>query len=149
MFNRHIEAAAMLKKLFIIHSRSAENEMIETMTKAKKRFPDLKFLIHCFTGSKIAFKMIDLGGYISASGIVTFKKSKELSEIFKEIPNDKILVETDAPYLSPEPLRGKSNEPSFIIHTINFLSKLKKIRTDELEKLRVKILTIYLVSDNE
>ena len=136
MFNRHIEAAALLNKPLIIHSRSAENEMIEIMTKAKKKFQDLKFLIHCFTGSKkIAFKMIDLGGYISASGIVTFKKSKELSEIFKEIPNDKILVETDAPYLSPEPLRGKSNEPSFIIHTINFLSKLKKMRTDELEKV--------------
>ena len=136
MFNRHIEAAALLNKPLIIHSRSAENEMIETMTKAKKRFPDLKFLIHCFTGSKkIAFKMIDLGGYISASGIVTFKKSKELSEIFKQIPNDKILVETDAPYLSPEPLRGKSNEPSFIIHTINYLSKLKKIKTEELEKI--------------
>ena len=72
--------------------------------------------------------MIDLGGYISASGIVTFKKSKELSEIFKQIPNDKILVETDAPYLSPEPLRGKSNEPSFIIHTINYLSSSKKSR---------------------
>ena len=136
MFNRHIEAAAMLNKPLIIHSRSAENEMIEIMTKAKKRFQDLKFLIHCFTGSKkIAFKMIDLGGYISASGIVTFKKSKELSEIFKQIPNDKILVETDAPYLSPEPLRGKSNEPSFIIHTINYLSKLKKIKTEELEKI--------------
>ena len=84
-------------------------------------------MIHCFTGTKeFAFKLLDLGAYISASGVVTFKKSKDLAETFKEIPIDRILVETDSPYLAPEPLRGKSNEPSYIIHTIKFLSNLKK-----------------------
>ena len=72
-----------------------------------------------------AFRLLDLGAYISASGVVTFKKSLELANIFKDLPNDKILVETDAPYLAPVPLRGKSNEPSYIIHTVKFLSQLK------------------------
>ena len=68
-----------------------------------------------------------MGAYISASGVVTFKKSKDLANTFKDIPNEKILVETDAPYLAPVPLRGKSNEPSYIIHTVKFLSQSKKI----------------------
>ena len=71
--------------------------------------------------------MLDIGAYISASGVVTFKKSEDLAFTFKDIPNDKILVETDSPYLAPVPLRGKSNEPSYIIHTVKFLSNLKKI----------------------
>ena len=89
-------------------------------------------MIHCFTGSKeFAHKLVDLGCYISASGVVTFKKSKELADTFLSLPNDKILVETDSPYLSPEPLRGKPNEPSNIIHTVNFLAKLKNINSND------------------
>ena len=89
---------------------------------------NFKILIHCFTGSKnFAFKLLDLGAYILASGVVTFKKSENLANTFKEIPNDRILVETDAPYLAPVPLRGKANEPSYIIHTVKFLSKLKNL----------------------
>ena len=81
-----------------------------------------------FYGNKeFAFQLLDLGAYISASGVVTFKKSKNLADTLKEIPIDRILVETDSPYLSPEPLRGKSNEPSNIIHTVKFLSNLKNI----------------------
>ena len=86
----------------------------------KKNF---KILIHCFTGSKkFAFKLLDLGTYISASGVVTFKKSQDLANTFKEIPNDRILVETDSPYLSPEPLRGKTNEPGNLKYTLKFLA---------------------------
>ena len=92
-------------------------------------------LIHCFTGSKqFAHKLLDLGSYISASGIVTFKKSKELADTFKSIPDTNILIETDAPYLSPEPLRGKSNEPSHIIHTSKFLANLKNINYADFSK---------------
>ena len=79
--------------------------------------------------------MIDLGAYISASGVVTFNKSKELANTFKDIPNEKILVETDAPYLAPVPLRGKPNEPSYIIHTVKFLSKIKNLSFDEFSKI--------------
>ena len=114
-----------------MHTRSAENDTYEILQKylIKK---DLKILIHCFTGTReFAFKLLDLGAYISASGVVTFNKSQDLANTFKDIPNDKILVETDAPYLAPVPLRGKSNEPSYIIHTVKFLSDLKKLSFDE------------------
>ena len=90
--------------------------------------------------------MLDLGAYISASGVVTFKKSNDLANTFKEIPNDKILVETDSPYLAPVPLRGKPNEPSYIIHTVKFLSKLKNTTFEDFSKLLLKIFLIYLVS---
>ena len=111
----------------IVHSRSAEEEIYKILSSEIKK-SNFKFLIHCFTGtSNFADKIIDLGGFISASGIVTFKKSKDLSNIFKNLPNDKILVETDSPYLSPEPLRGKSNEPSNIIYTVEHLAKIKNM----------------------
>ena len=111
----------------IVHTRSAEDETYEIL-KIEKKNKDFKILIHCFTGSKIfAHKLVDLGCYISASGVVTFKKSKELAETFLTLPNDRLLVETDSPYLSPEPLRGKVNEPSHIVHTVNFLANLKGI----------------------
>ena len=80
---------------------------------------------------------MDLNCFISASGVVTFKKSLDLASTFKDIPNNRILVETDAPYLAPEPLRGKTNEPSYIIHTVKFLSDLKKI-TRTLSKMSFK-----------
>ena len=126
-FEEHIIAAQTTQLPLIIHTRNAETETFEILKKriAEKNF---KLLIHCFTGSKdFAFKLLDLGAYISASGVVTFKKSENLARTFKEIPNNRILVETDSPYLAPEPLRGKPNEPSYIIHTVKFLSKLKEV----------------------
>jgi len=125
IFIEHIKAAQSLKLPLIVHTRSAENDTYEIL-KSEIKHNDAKILIHCFTGSKtFAHKLVDLGCYISASGVVTFKKSKDLADTFLSLPNDRILVETDSPYLSPEPLRGKSNEPSHIIHTVNFLAKLK------------------------
>ena len=89
--------------------------------------------MHCFTGTnEFAKKLLELGAYFSASGIITFKKTSDLKETFKSIPLNKILIETDAPYLSPEPLRGKSNEPSNVVHTAKYLSNLKKIKFDDL-----------------
>jgi len=111
----------------IVHTRNAEAETFEILKKNLIE-KDFKILIHCFTGSKeFAFKLLDLGAYISASGVVTFKKSEDLANTFKELPNNRILVETDSPYLAPVPLRGKPNEPSYIVHTIKFLSKLKEV----------------------
>ena len=127
LFLEHIEASKHLNLPVIVHTRSAEKETLDILQKATKK-SKLKILIHCFTGSKqFAFKLLDIGAYISASGVVTFKKSKELADTFKEIPINRLLVETDSPYLAPEPLRGKSNEPSFIVHTVKFLSKLKEM----------------------
>ena len=126
-FLEHIYAAQKTNLPLIVHTRSAETDTLEILKKEKKR-KDFKILIHCFTGSKkFAFDLIDIGAYISASGVVTFKKSKDLANTFKEIPDKRILVETDAPYLAPIPLRGKSNEPSYIVHTVELLSKLKNI----------------------
>ena len=127
IFIEHIKAAQTLNLPLIVHTRSAENETYEIL-KSEKKNKDFKILIHCFTGTKIfAHKLVDIGCYISASGVVTFKKSKDLVDTFLSLPNDRLLVETDSPYLSPEPLRGKSNEPSHIIHTVNFLANLKNI----------------------
>ncbi len=135
VFNEHIKAAQILDLPLIVHTRSAEDDTYQIL-KEEKKIKDFKVLIHCFTGSKeFAHKLIDLGCYISASGVVTFKKSKELADTFLSLPNDKILVETDSPYLSPEPLRGKSNEPSNIIHTVNFLSKIKNINSNDFAKI--------------
>jgi len=126
-FLEHIDASQKTNLPLIVHTRSAENDTLKILKESIQK-NDLKILIHCFTGTKkFAFKLLDIGAYISASGVVTFKKSKELAETFKEIPSDRILVETDSPYLAPEPLRGKSNEPSYITHTVRFLSDLKNV----------------------
>ena len=130
LFLEHIHASQNSMLPLIIHTRSAEEKTLEILKSAKKE-KDFKILIHCFTGSKkFAFDLLDLGAFISASGVVTFNKSKDLAETFKIIPDNRILVETDSPYLAPVPLRGKTNEPSYIIHTVNFLSKLKNIPFD-------------------
>ena len=126
-FEEHIHAAQTSNLPLIVHTRDAESETLDLLKKRKIE-KDFKILIHCFTGTKnFAFKLLDLNAFISASGVVTFKKSVDLANTFKEIPNDKILVETDSPYLAPVPLRGKPNEPSYIIHTVKFLSQLKNI----------------------
>ena len=125
IFIEHINAAQTLNLPLIVHTRSAEEDTFDIL-KSEMKNKNIKVLIHCFTGTKkFAHQLIDIGCYISASGVVTFKKSKVLADIFLSLPNDRILVETDSPYLSPEPLRGKPNEPSHIIHTVNFLANLK------------------------
>jgi len=134
-FEEHIKAAQEKKIPLIVHTRSAENETLRILQKHLKK-KDFKILIHCFTGTReFAFKLLDLGAYISASGVVTFNKSKELANTFKDLPNEKILVETDAPYLAPVPLRGKPNEPSYIIHTVKFLSKIKNLSFNEFSNI--------------
>ena len=134
-FEEHIIAAQSTQLPLIVHTRNAEDETLEILKK-KLIEKNLKILIHCFTGTKkFAFKLLDLGAYISASGVVTFKKSTDLANTFKEMPNERILVETDSPYLAPVPLRGKPNEPSYIIHTVKFLSNLKNITFEDFSNI--------------
>ena len=129
-FLKHIQASQETSKTLIVHSRSAEDDTFDILSNEIKN-KKFNVLMHCFTGSKeFAHKLLDIGCYFSASGIVTFKKNDSLADTFKSIPNNKILIETDSPYLSPEPLRGKSNEPSHLIHTLKFIAKIK----DESEK---------------
>ena len=126
-FIEHIHAASELNIPIIVHSRNAEIDTYEII-KSEIKNSNLKVLIHCFTGSKdFAKKLLDLNCYISLSGIITFKNSAELADTASYIPIEKLLVETDSPYLAPLPYRGKTNEPSYIIHTIEKLSKIKKI----------------------
>ena len=126
-FVEHISAASQLNIPVIVHSRNAEIDTYEII-KSEKKNSNLKVLIHCFTGSKdFAKKLIDLNCYISVSGIITFKNSAELVDTVSSIPIENLLVETDSPYLAPIPYRGKSNEPSYIVHTVEKLSQIKNV----------------------
>ena len=131
-FIEHISAASQLNIPIIVHSRNAEIDIYEIL-KSESKNSNLKVLIHCFTGSKdFAKKLIDLNFYISVSGIITFKKSNELADIVSSIPIENLLVETDSPYLAPLPYRGKDNEPSYIIHTVQKLSQIKKLSKESI-----------------
>ena len=133
-FIEHIEASIVLKYPLIVHSRSAEKETFDILNNYKNS--DVKILMHCFTGSReFAKKMMSLNAYFSASGIITFKNSLELQETFKLIEKDKILIETDSPFLAPVPMRGKKNEPSYIKYTLQKLSELKSLNFDDLEEI--------------
>ena len=130
-FNLHIDAAIKFDLPIIIHSRNAE---IETYEILKQKFkPGLKILMHCFTGStSFAKKLLELNAFFSASGIITFKNSLDLQDTFKIIPADRLLIETDSPFLAPEPMRGKKNEPSFIKYTAEKLAILKNTEPQNL-----------------
>ena len=131
-FIKHIEASISLNCPLIVHSRNAEQETFEILKKYKNS--NIKILMHCFTGSKeFAQKLMDLDVYFSASGIITFKNSVDLQETFKFINKERILIETDSPFLAPIPMRGKKNEPSYIKYTLEKLSQLKSINFNELE----------------
>tara|TARA_Y100000741_G_C18167107_1_gene523645 strand:- start:82 stop:843 length:762 start_codon:yes stop_codon:yes gene_type:complete len=136
-FKNHIEASIQLNIPLIVHSRNAEKETFEILNSYKKKEP--KILMHCFTGSYNFFKQMDkLNSYFSASGIITFKNSIDLQNTFSRIPNNKLLIETDSPFLAPTPMRGKKNEPSFIKFTVNKLAELKKINLNEMINLTTR-----------
>jgi len=133
-FENHIKASIDLNVPIIVHSRNAELETFEILDKYKKE--NLKILMHCFTGtSNFAEKLMKFNTYFSASGIITFKNSIELQKTFKIIPEDKLLIETDSPFLTPEPMRGKKNEPSFIKYTLEKLAELKNHNIEKLDNI--------------
>ena len=130
-FREHIEAAIKTNSPLIIHSRDAEKVTFDILSDYKNQ--SLKILMHCFTGSKdFAKKLLSLNAYFSASGIITFKNSTDLQETFRFLPLDKILIETDSPFLAPVPNRGKKNEPSYIDYTAQKLADIKNISKLEL-----------------
>ena len=130
-FKEHIEASIQTNVPLIIHSRDAEDETFDILNEYKNK--NLNIIMHCFTGSRsFAEKLLTLNAYFSASGIITFKNSQELQEIFKFLPLDKILIETDSPFLAPVPNRGKKNEPSFIDYTAQKLAEIKNISKSDL-----------------
>jgi len=130
-FKEHIEASIKTNTPLIIHSRNAENETFNILNEFKNQ--NLKILMHCFTGTKkFAEKLLTLNSFFSASGIITFKNALDLQETFEYLPLDKLLIETDSPFLAPVPNRGKKNEPSFIDFTAQKLAEIKKISKSEL-----------------
>ena len=130
-FVEHVEAAIDLDLPIIVHSRNAEIDTFNILKDFSSRNP--KILMHCFTGSSdFLKKMLGLGAYISLSGIITFNKSKELQETASLIPIDRLLIETDSPFLAPMPKRGSANEPSFIKYTAIKLAEIKQISYDDL-----------------
>jgi TatD DNase family protein len=132
-FEEHIKASLELNIPLIVHSRNAEKDTLEIFSKYKNT--NLKILMHCFTGSKeFAENLLSFGAYFSASGIITFKNSLELQNTFKIIPLDRILIETDSPYLAPVPNRGKQNEPSYVKYTAQKLADIKNISNLDLIK---------------
>jgi TatD DNase family protein len=136
-FIEHIEASLKSNVPLIIHSRDAEKETFEILNEYKNK--NLKILMHCFTGSfEFAKKLINLNSFFSASGIITFKNSLDLQNTFKSIPLERILIETDSPFLAPVPNRGKKNEPSFIDFTAAKLAMIKNISKEDLIKITTK-----------
>ncbi len=130
-FIEHIKAAQQNDLPVIIHSRDADLDMMEILENEQKNstFPAL---LHCFSSSKeLAKKALDLGIYISISGIVTFKNAASLQEIVKYLPLEFLLVETDSPYLAPIPHRGKINQPAFTKHVVDFVAQLKGLTSQE------------------
>ncbi len=136
-FKKHIEAAIEINLPIIVHSRNAEEETFNILNEYKKHKP--KILMHCFTGTYKFYKqMEELDSYFSASGIITFNSSKDLQNTLSMIPNNKLLVETDSPFLAPVPMRGKKNEPSFIKYTLKKLADIKNIDVSEMVSLTTK-----------
>ncbi len=128
----HIAAARETKLPLVIHARSADEDMAAILTDetGKGAFP---FILHCFSsGAELARIGVELGGYVSFSGILTFKNSAELRDIARDVPRERLLVETDAPYLAPIPFRGKRNEPAYVANTAAVLAETIGISASEI-----------------
>ena len=138
LFRTHIGVARETGLPIIIHTRDAENDTIAILQDEREKgaFPAL---VHCFTASKTFAKaVLDLGLTISLSGIVTFKNAKDLQEIAYDLPEDRLLVETDSPFLAPVPKRGQPCEPAFVAHTAAFVAQLRGIETERLAEVTTR-----------
>nr|WP_256478534.1 TatD family hydrolase [Notoacmeibacter sp. MSK16QG-6] len=134
-FRTHIAAARQSGLPLVIHARDADDDIAAILREesGKGAFP---FIMHCFSaGRPLAETAIELGGYVSFSGILTFKRSEELRAIASDIPQDRLLVETDAPYLAPQPWRGKTNEPSYVAETNRVLAECHGVDTERMATL--------------
>jgi TatD DNase family protein len=133
-FATHIEAGVQTGKPLVIHTRSAS---IDTLAMMRTGGADeCSGVMHCFTETaEVARQALDLGFYISFSGIVTFKNAQDLREVVKLVPLDRMLIETDAPYLAPVPVRGRLNEPAYVAHTAAFIAQLIGISTERLAEM--------------
>lgn len=137
-FLKHIKAAQLTSLPLIIHTRNADLDTAEIL-KQQISLKKFNFVMHCYTsGSELAQLALQLGGYISFSGIATFKNAQQVRDIIKQVPLDRILIETDAPYLAPVPYRGKDNEPSYIVETAKYLAQYLEIEYQQFINLTTK-----------
>lgn len=134
-FRKHIRVCIETDLPLIVHARDADEDVMKIIREEGKG-TRLKGLLHCFSsGRAMAEDALDFGFYISLSGIVTFKQAEELQAIARDVPLERLLVETDAPFLAPVPLRGKTNEPAYVAHTGAFVANLKDIETEEFARI--------------
>ena len=135
-FRAHIRAARMAGVPLCIHARQADEDIARILREEREQGGDYRFLLHCFSsGRALAEAALAMGGYVSFSGILTFPKSIEIREIARDVPEDRILVETDAPYLAPVPHRGKRNEPAWVADTAKVLAQLRGMEMAALAEL--------------
>ncbi len=135
-FRVHIRAARMAGVPLCIHARDADDDIAMILQQERDREGDFDFLLHCFSsGRGLAEAALAMGGYLSFSGILTFPKSTELRDIARDVPPERLLVETDAPYLAPVPFRGKRNEPAYVAHTARVLAEVKGMAAEVLADL--------------
>lgn len=135
LFRRHIKVARQLGLPVIVHSRNADEDTVAILKESYGEAP-FKFLIHCFSSTQyLADESVRIGGAISISGIITFKKSQDLRDAAAKVPLEHLLVETDAPYLAPEPYRGKPCEPAYTYYTAKKLAELKAVSEDEIARV--------------
>jgi TatD DNase family protein len=135
VFKRQLNAARDAGVPVIIHTREAENETIEIL-QSDYGGAECRGVFHCFSGSKdLAYRALDLGFALSFSGIVTFRRADELREIAKEVPLDRLLIETDCPFLAPVPYRGKRNEPAYVVEVARCLAELRGLPLEEIARL--------------
>ncbi len=135
-FRRHIRAARLAGLPLAIHARQADEDIIRILREEREAGGDFDFLLHCFSsGAELAREAVAMGGYVSFSGILTFPKSPEIRAIAAELPAERLLVETDSPYLAPVPLRGKRCEPAYVAHTARVLAETRGLTGAEVEAL--------------
>ncbi len=135
-FRANIRGAQLAGVPLVIHARDADDDIATILREETGRGGAFALLLHCFSSTRaLAEAALDLGGYISFSGILTFPRSSELRDIARDIPADRLLVETDAPYLAPVPLRGKRNEPGYVAHTAKVLAEVRGMTPGELADL--------------
>ena len=133
-FGRHLELARALRKPFVIHCRDAEADVVAAL-RAREQSGPLSAVMHSFSGDlATARACLDMGLYVSFAGMVTYPTAQNLRDVVKEIPLDRLLVETDCPYLAPQPVRGKRNEPGYVAHTAALLAEVKGVSVAELEE---------------
>jgi TatD DNase family protein len=133
-FARHIELARRLNKPFVIHCREAEADVVKALRQHEAKGP-LRAVMHSFSGDPAtARECLQMGLYVSFAGMVTYPTAQTLRAVANEVPFDRLLVETDCPYLAPQPVRGRRNEPAFVAHTAALLAQVKGVSVDELEE---------------